>query len=244
MHAPASRPDPVLVVHETHTVAGVEEEAFEAAWRDGFLPALGVDDSARLLHFLHQAHGSGPAYTVVTLTAVRDAAAWEALAGRLRDGDLAAWVADVDGLRHDHQAKVLAPLPFSPLQDLDLASIPAEPQDHAQVLFMEDTAWPYRGKYEAYLEKAGTLYLETLAANAGRSLLGLEAAFSPVWGTDRRREIVLWQRVVKPEALPGLFSHDVPAEYRGPGTWMHDALEVRDRWESRLLRSAPWSPVA
>jgi hypothetical protein len=30
---------------------------------------------------------------------------------------------------------------------------------------------------------------------------------------------------------------------KGPGTWMHDALDVRDDWESRLLRSAPWSPL-
>jgi hypothetical protein len=29
---------------------------------------------------------------------------------------------------------------------------------------------------------------------------------------------------------------------KGPGTWMHDALEVRDDWESRLLRSTTWSP--
>ena len=41
-----------------------------------------------------------------------------------------------------------------------------------------------------------------------------------------------------------LLSREVPAEHRGPGTWMHDALEVRDRWESRLLRVAPWSPLA
>jgi hypothetical protein len=30
---------------------------------------------------------------------------------------------------------------------------------------------------------------------------------------------------------------------KGPGTWMHDALEVRDDWQSRLLRSASWSPL-
>jgi len=35
----------------------------------------------------------------------------------------------------------------------------------------------------------------------------------------------------------------VPPEFRQPGSWMHDALEVRDDWESRLLRSARWSPL-
>ena len=36
---------------------------------------------------------------------------------------------------------------------------------------------------------------------------------------------------------------EVPAEYRAPGTWMHDALRVRDDWESRLLRTSGWSPL-
>jgi hypothetical protein len=29
---------------------------------------------------------------------------------------------------------------------------------------------------------------------------------------------------------------------RQPGTFMHDALELRDQWESRLLRTSRWSP--
>ena len=36
----------------------------------------------------------------------------------------------------------------------------------------------------------------------------------------------------------------IPAEHRAPGTWMHDALQVRDDWESRLLRTSTWSPLA
>jgi hypothetical protein len=43
--------------------------------------------------------------------------------------------------------------------------------------------------------------------------------------------------------LQHLLTREVPAEYKRPGTWMHDALELRDRWESRLLRSARWSPL-
>jgi hypothetical protein len=34
----------------------------------------------------------------------------------------------------------------------------------------------------------------------------------------------------------------MPERYRAPGTWMHDALELRDQWQSRLLRAAAWSP--
>ena len=67
--------------------------------------------------------------------------------------------------------------------------------------------------------------------------------FQAALGAPRRREVVLWQRVDFPERLPGLFTTELPAHVKGPGTWMHDALEVRDDWESRLLRSAAWSPL-
>ena len=236
----------MLVVHETHRISGRTEEEFEALFRDGWAPALGKDDDARLLWYLHQAHGTGPSYTVVTLTAVAGAAAWNDLCARVREGDLAPWATDVDALRQDHAAKVLAPVSWSPLQELALADVPAHPGEHDQALFMEDTAWPFQGKFADYLEKAGRQYAPALEAAeaAGRALLRLEAAFTPVWGTGRHREVVLWQRVMRPDFLPGLFGRDVPPEHRAPGTWMHDALEVRDRWESRLLRSTAWSPLA
>jgi hypothetical protein len=39
-----------------------------------------------------------------------------------------------------------------------------------------------------------------------------------------------------------LRSH-IPPEHRAPGTWMHDALDLRDQWTSRLLRTCSWSPL-
>ena len=53
----------------------------------------------------------------------------------------------------------------------------------------------------------------------------------------------LWQKVVEPQRITGLLITEVPPEYRAPGTWMHDALRVRDDWESRLLRTSRWSPL-
>jgi hypothetical protein len=32
-------------------------------------------------------------------------------------------------------------------------------------------------------------------------------------------------------------------EMRRPGTWMHEALQLRDQWESKLLRTSSWSPL-
>jgi len=97
----------VLFIHEVHTVRGRAEDEFEAAIRDGWMPTLGAGDDARLLWYTNHAHGSGPAYTVVTVTAVRDGRAWERLALRIQKGDLRQWMRELDELRHEVEAKFL-----------------------------------------------------------------------------------------------------------------------------------------
>jgi hypothetical protein len=182
---------------------------------------------------------------LVTITGCRDAAAWGELAERIRKGDLTDWAAEVDAMRHTCQAKMLAPTPFSPLQDMDLSEVPTTGATHELSLFMEDTAWPFAGGLAAYLAKAGTLYDTTLREQKkeGTGILELEAAFQPLYGTHRLNEVVLWQRVVNHKALLWMLTNDLPPAATAPGTWMHDALTVRDTWESRLLRSAAWSPL-
>jgi hypothetical protein len=235
----------MLFVHETHRVAGASEEQFEAAYRDGWLPALAAGDDARLLYFLHHSHGSGRAYTVVTITAVADGAAYERLVERVQDGDLRKWAAEIDRHRHDVHGKLLAQVPWSPLGRFDLGSVPTDPGEHGLSLFMEDTAWPHEAMLDDYLEAAHDHYAPSLleGRHGGRALLDLEAVFQTAWGAGRRREVVLWQKVVEPQRISGLLTTEVPPEHRAPGTWMHDALRVRDDWESRLLRTSSWSPL-
>ena len=236
----------MLLLHEVHTVAGGREEELEAAYRDELMPALAASEGSRLLWCLRVAHGSGPAYTIVTITGCRDAAAWAELAERVRIGDLAEWSAGVDRLRHACDAKLLAPVSWSPLQEIDFDTVPTTGELHDLSLFMEDTAWPFPGGLSRYLAKASTLYADqTLASQKkeGRGIIELEAAFQPVWGSHQTNEVVLWQRVVNHKALLWMLANDLPPAATAPGTWMHDALELRDRWQSRLLRSASWSPL-
>ncbi len=82
------------------------------------MPMLAAGDEARLLWYTNQAHGSGPAYTVITVTAVRDGAAWENLTLRVQKGDLQEWMRGLDELRHEVDAKLLVPLPWSPIQQV------------------------------------------------------------------------------------------------------------------------------
>ena len=234
----------MLLLHEVHRVRGAREDDFEAAFRDRWMPELARGDDARLLYFMHLAHGSGRAYTAVTVTAVRDGAAWEGLARSVQDGPLRAWAHDVDQTRHGVQAKELLPVQRSPpLVELD--AVPTEPADHPLTIFMEDTAWPHDGMLDDYLEAARTHYAPSLveSARGGRAILELLAAFQTAWGTGRRSEVVLWQRILENARLQRLLETEVPPAFRGPGSWMHDALAVRDDWESRLLRTTRWSPL-
>jgi len=233
----------MLLLHEVHTVAGRHEDDFEAAYRERWMPTLAQDDDARLLYFLKLAHGTGRAYHLVTITGLRDGAAYERLATRVQRGDLRSFAADVDLLRHEVEGKLLLPVDWSPMQDIDLSSVPADGREHDAALYMEDSAWPYEGALDRYLDKARTHYAPSLEQRTERSLLTLLAVFQAALGAPRRREVVLWQRVDFPDRLPGLFTRELPAHVKGPGTWMHDALEVRDDWQSRLLRSAAWSPL-
>jgi hypothetical protein len=234
----------LLFLHEVHQVVGAREDDFEAAFRDEWMPTLAKGDDARLLYFLHHAHGTGRAYNVVTITAVRDGAAWEDLARRIQAGDLRDWARDVDRLRHRVTGKQLLAVPWSPITEVDLATVPTSGH-HPLTLFMEDTAWPHEGMLDDYLGAVQAQYAPYLAeARAGdRGLLELEAVFQAAWGSSARREVVLWQKVRDARAITGLVSMEIPAEHRAPGTWMHDALRVRDDWESKLLRTSAWSPL-
>jgi hypothetical protein len=233
----------MLLLHEVHTVAGQREDEFEAQFRDGWMPMLGKTDDARLLYYLKLAHGTGRAYHHVTITGLRDGNAYESLARRVQTGDLRSWAADADKLRHEVKGKLLLPVEWSPMRDFDLGAVPTDGREHDAELFMEDSAWPHEAKLDDYLEAARTHYAPSLEQRTERSLLTLLAVFQAALGAPRRREVVLWQRVDFPERLPALFTRELPAHVKGPGTWMHDALQVRDDWESRLLRSATWSPL-
>jgi hypothetical protein len=228
-----------LFVHETHRVRGALEERFEAHYRDRWMPALADDDDARLVWYAQQAHGSGPAYRVCTITAVRDAAAYGRLVDRVATGDLRAWARDLDGLQHDSVGKVLQPLPWSPVADIDLASVPTDPGiDHEPTLYMEDTGWPHK-PLDDYTAFWRDVYAPMLAKSV---LLRIEACFQVAFGGGRRPEAILLQEVIDHQALLRLLETETPASMKQPGTFMHDALEVRDQWESRLLRTSRWSP--
>jgi len=235
----------MILLRESHAVLGAREDEFEAAMRDAWLPALAKDNGARLLYFLHLAHGSGESYRVVTYTLLRDGAALGRLLERVGGGDLKSLAEKLDDLRHDVAGTAYLPLPWSPAGEIAIDVVPAEPGEHEPSLFMEDTVWPFEGKLEEYVRRAGEHYaVEFDQRVSGRpQLLEIQAAYRAAFGSCRRREVVLWQKVVNPKGLVGLLTREIPKEYKTPGRWMLDALAVRDQWRSRLLRTSRWSPL-
>jgi hypothetical protein len=233
----------VLFLHEVHHVRGAYEGDFEAAYREGWMAQLAREDDARLLWYFNHAHGSGPAYHMVTITGIRDGAAWERLATRVQKGDLRGWTADVDKLRHDVTGKLLLPVPWSPMQELDLAGVPTDGRTHELTIYMEDTGWPH-APLDDYIEFWGRVYWPMLRDQPPeRRLLEIQASFQVALGTHRRREAILLQKVHSHQALLHLLTHETPEFYRQPGQFMHDALAFRDQWESKLLRTTAWSPL-
>ena len=233
----------MLFLHEVHRTVGKREKEFEAAYQ-AWMAALAEDEGTRLLWFLHHAHGTGPSYQAVTVTGLADGAAWERLAQRVHRGDLRQWVREVDGCRHDVQGRLLMPLDLSPL-DVVLADVPTDGRRHDTTLYMEDTMWPKRGKVDEYITAAREVYAKMLSAHTeGQVLLRIEAACQTMPGAGRWPEVTLMQKVHSMPGLVHLLTHDMPAELSRPGTWMHDALDYRDQWRSKLLRTAPWSPLS
>jgi hypothetical protein len=234
----------MLFMHEVHSVLGEKEHEFEAAYRDGWMTLLAADDDARLLWYLNHAHGSGPAYNVVTVTAIRDGEAYQRLAEQLRSGALLDWSRAVGELRHEVEGKMLLPVYWSPLQEVDLAAVPTDSAEHELSLYMEDTGWP-SAPLDDYIEFWDHEYFQIMRkVPTKQKILEIEGCFQVAFGTHRRPEAMLMQKILSYDLLVSLISE--PREYdpdEWPGSYMHGGLRYRDQWESKLLRTSKWSPL-
>jgi hypothetical protein len=233
----------VLFVHEVHKVVGKRAADFEDAYRSGWMPELARGSEARLLWYFDLAHGSGLAYRVVTVTAVRDGASWARLAERVARGDLRAWARDLDGLQHESRGRIMTPLEWSPSIG-SLEEVPTEPVEHDPTMYMEDTMWPFPGKVRDYVRAAGDVYRRALGAETSQMHMSIELAIQSMPGAGRTPEVTLLQKLSSLPPLIRLLTTDIPPEVTGPGSWMHEALDLRDQWRSRLLRTALWSPLS
>ena len=73
--------------------------------------------------------------------------------------------------------------------------------------------------------------------------MSIQLALQTMPGAGRHPEVTLVQKLGSLPPLIRLLTNDIPPEITGPGSWMHQALELRDQWRSKLLRTAVWSPL-
>lgn len=221
----------MLFVHDIHVVMGEHEFAYEDVMREEYVPAV-PDDDTRVLWFLHATHGSGDAYHIVTITAVRDGGAWDRFIERQRYGDLNDVSARLAALRYTLSSSLLVSTDWSPLRELDLTDVPSTPTDHPVSLYREDTL-------------TGPGVTSTLAAAASQpvdadDILSVTAAFRPAWGGDRQARVLYriaadsdrWTAAFGSDTgwsdWPGSLTPSVPAGVHGSG---------------RMLRATAWSPL-
>ena len=151
----------------------------------------------------------------MTITGLRDGAAYERLARRVQTGDLRAWAADIDGLRHEVTGKLLLPVDWSPMREVGLTTVPADGRTHEPALYMEDSAWPYEAKLDAYLEMARTHYAPSLEQRSERSLLTLLGVFQAALGAARAgARSCCGSGSTIPNGCPALFTREPPAHVR------------------------------
>lgn len=229
----------MICLHEVHEISGGRMAEFEESFRRGWLPAVEEGRRARLLWFWHHAHGTGPSYQAVSITALRDWQALGDLVARTRgDRELRRWLADVGELRREVTSKVLVPAAWSPLQPIDWDAA-AEAAAAEPALHLHDTGWPFPGRLEAYLDALGSVFHPATKSSA---MISVEACWSVAHGTGRHHEVVLLQRIRNWERFSHLLTRGESSSR--PGEWMKEGLRHRDRWESKLLRTVPWSPRA
>lgn len=230
----------MLFVHETHDVTGGRMAEFGDAVRTRWRPLLEADGTARLLWHWELAHGTNVSYQAITLSAVRDWAAWGALVARMRDDPrMREWQRDVWTLRREVTAKLLVPAPWSPLQGVDLAATANRTTGDAPALFLHDTGWPFSGKLDDYVDALGGIfYPQTKHAR----MISVAGCWTVAPGTGRHHEVVLLQRIEDWDAFAHLLARGEQGAQRSG--WMVEGLRYRERWESKLLRAATWSPGA
>lgn len=221
----------MLFLHDVHAAIGEHEIDLDDAVREVYAPTI-ADDDTRLAWYLYSTHGAGDAYIVTVITALRDGAAWERLSRRLRYGDLADWLLDVDRFTYWSHSDLLVPTEWSPVGELALDSLPISGAEQEVHVYREDTLTG-AGIENALAEPTGSQgdVLECVA--------GFRPLFAPA---GEANEVRVLYRISSADALEGAYASDT-----GWGDWtgsLTPSLPVGVHAQTRMMRNVPWSPLA
>jgi hypothetical protein len=228
----------MLFVHQVHKLRRSDLRTFEGVVRDELLPAVAASPATRLIWYASSTDAAGYPHEALTMIAVEDATALEQFGERCRTGDLAAVSTRLSELRMGVETRITKSLRFDPLV-VDLASVPVKPIEHETISYMHDFVPPRIGMRRAYEEGMVKIYM----AMSDTTLLdiALWAGLEPIAGPIP--EQINISRIKNINGLLGLVTKEFPRDNKQLGSWMFDALKLRDHWTTRLVRCAPWSPL-
>jgi hypothetical protein len=228
----------MIFLHEIHEVVAGRMDAFEELVRTVWRPWIEERGEARLCWLWDHTHGTGPSYQAVSITAVRDWATWGALLERGRtDGRMTDWERRAAEVRRDVVQKMLLPAAWSPFQSVDLSAPPPTATTDTPTMYLHDTGWPFPGKLDEYAAALGAVFHAQVQQSR---MISVEACWTVAPGTGRHHEVVLLQKILDWDRFAHLITRGETGQQRGG--WMVEGLKYRDRWESKLLRCARWSP--
>jgi hypothetical protein len=232
----------MFFVHEIHALDPDTADTFEASLREAWLPALAGDGDTRLVWSARSMPLAISYPEIVTLTAVTDGGALERLGERVRRGDLADHAVELERYRRSHTVRVLAPLEeFNPYT-VDLDELALVRKDAPTEMYIHDFVVPRLGMQRTYEVQMRESFLKMLEIEA--LPMKIWAGLETVAGGGRTPESLMVTHINHARAIADLLAHGNPRIAAEPGTWMADALKLRDTWISRLVRSLPWSPTS
>lgn len=230
----------MIFIHEVHALEATKVREYESLLRDEWAPALAREPGTRLVWVARTLPGAASWPEFVTLIAVADGATLEGLGGRIRQGDLCETATLLAAVRLGLTQRLLANLEFSTYSP-DLGAEGAPSEERSGELYIHDFVEPRIGMQRAYEKAMTQVYLRALEAEYLDFVMW--AGFQTICGGGSVPENVMVTGVRSPEAATTLLAKGNPREEIKPGTWLYDALKLRDTWTSRLVRSLSWSPT-
>jgi hypothetical protein len=229
----------MILLHQVHSLRSGAGPEFEELTRDRLLP-LSASETARFAFYAVPTGAAIHQDEVITMIALKDGDALGRFSERVRTGDLANTGNQLAALRTDVATRLLKPLDYDPSQ-LRIEDIPASVRLKPAVSYMHDFVPPVIGQNHAYVDMMRERYMALTETELSGVVLRL--SWETVWGGGPVPEMFNLSEIRSPSALLQLVGKEIPGEYKQIGSWMWDALGVRDRWTTRLLRSATWSPI-
>jgi hypothetical protein len=232
----------MIILHQVHRLptGPSAKQRFADLFREEWLPHLAKGSDARLLWYGEPTASAIRSNEAISMILLQDVAALERFGLQTRTGELAALAARTNDYRDGVETRLLKALDYDP-SGITFDTVPTQPVSHEPAVYMHDFVPPVIGQNRGYVDMMRARYMDLSSQDLSGVVLRM--SWETVAGGGPVPEMFNLSQVRDVDALIRLISIEIPAEYKKMGTWMWEALAVRDRWTTRLMRCVDWSPI-